>query len=148
VFIGISAGSHHAFLGIFKRKRFSHALINISENTINVLNQLKNKNIKLGLLSNADVTEIFSWKDSPISNLFNSVIFSCNSGHLKPQKESYEASFRELDFQAKDCLFVGDGSSDELRGAKEVGMDTVMTTEVISQLWPEKIAKRKNMLIL
>ena len=39
-------------------------------------------------------------------------------------------------------MFVGDGSSDELVGAKSVGMTTVLVSGVIQELWPDKIAAR------
>jgi putative hydrolase of the HAD superfamily len=38
-------------------------------------------------------------------------------------------------------VFVGDGGHDELAGAKAAGLDTVLTTELIADLWPESIPK-------
>jgi len=41
-----------------------------------------------------------------------------------------------------ECFFVGDGGSNELIGAKEVGMKTVFVSGVIAELWPETVAQR------
>jgi putative hydrolase of the HAD superfamily len=37
---------------------------------------------------------------------------------------------------------VGDGGSDELKGARDLGMTTVMMTGVIKEMWPERIEPR------
>jgi putative hydrolase of the HAD superfamily len=41
-------------------------------------------------------------------------------------------------------LYVGDGGSDELRGAKDMGMTTALTTHVIKEFWPERIVKARK----
>jgi putative hydrolase of the HAD superfamily len=125
-------------------ERFRYALINIETSTIDTLKGLKDKDKSLGLVSNADVNEIKGWEDSPLRPFFNSVVFSCQVGYVKPQKEIYEIALKELDVPPEHALYVGDGGSDELRGAKKVGMTTVLTTHVIGQLWPERIEKAKQ----
>jgi putative hydrolase of the HAD superfamily len=40
----------------------------------------------------------------------------------KPDARIYEIACEELDVEASDCLFVGDGANDELPGAERVGM--------------------------
>ncbi|MEO0080427.1 MAG: hypothetical protein ABIK44_07115, partial [candidate division WOR-3 bacterium] len=37
------------------------------------------------------------------------------------------------------CLYVGDGSSDEFRGAREAGMTPVLLTRHIEVIRPERI---------
>jgi len=125
-------------------KRFRHALSNIEETTIDTLAKLKRGGKLLGLISNADINEIAGWEDSPLRRYFNSVVFSCNVGYVKPEKEIYEIALRELGVRAEDVLYVGDGGSDELLGARKARMKTVLTTHVIKQLWPERIEKAKQ----
>lgn len=95
------------------------------------------------MISNADVTEVIAWHDSPISHLFDSVIFSCEVGCVKPEREIYEISMKQLQVDAHECLFVGDGGSMELKGAKNVGMSTIMITGIIKEIWPDRIDERK-----
>lgn len=125
-------------------ERFRRALMNIEESTRETLNKLKSAGKKLGLISNADVNEITGWDDSPLRPFFDCAIFSCHVGYVKPEKEIYEKALNELGVEARHVLYVGDGGSDELRGAKEMGMDTVLTTHVIRQFWPERIAKARQ----
>lgn len=124
-------------------ERFRGALVTIPEATIVALQMLKERQYKLGLISNADVTEVIAWHDSPISHLFDSVIFSCEVGCVKPEREIYEISMKQLQVDAHECLFVGDGGSMELKGAKNVGMSTVMITGIIKEIWPDRIDERK-----
>lgn len=48
-------------------------------------------------------------------------------GYVKPQKEIYEVAIGSMKTQAKSCMFVGDGGSNKLKGAKKIGMVTVIT---------------------
>jgi putative hydrolase of the HAD superfamily len=43
---------------------------------------------------------------------------------------------------AAECVFVGDGGSNELAGAKAVGLATVFVSGVIAEFWPERVAQR------
>ncbi|MDH4211150.1 MAG: HAD family hydrolase [candidate division WOR-3 bacterium] len=124
--------------------RFKQALVHIEENTLTTLVALKKKDKLLGLISNADVNEILGWHDSPLRNYFDSVIFSCKVGYIKPEKEIYMKCLEELGVLPEEALYIGDGGSDELKGAKEVGMTTVMTIHVIKHFWPERIAKARE----
>jgi putative hydrolase of the HAD superfamily len=124
--------------------RFKHALARVEDPTIHTLSKLKQKGKLLGLISNADVNEIQGWHDSPLRRYFDSVIFSCNVGYVKPEKEIYMKCLDELGILPEEVLYVGDGGSDELKGAKRVGMTTVMTIHVIKHFWPERIAKARE----
>jgi putative hydrolase of the HAD superfamily len=44
---------------------------------------------------------------------------------------------------AKDAVFVGDGGSDEHRGARAAGISPVLVTRFLSMYWPEKMEERK-----
>ena len=110
-----------------REDRMKSALQNVSTDIINTLKSLKNKNIKLGLISNADIIDCKHWNQSQLSSLFDDVIFSCNVGMLKPDRRIYELAMNRLNVLPSECMFVGDGGSNELYGAKSVGMKTVFT---------------------
>ncbi len=112
---------------IARENRMKMALQNVSENIINVLKVLKSKNIKIGLISNADMIDCKYWKQSSLAPFFDDTIFSCNVGLLKPNEHIYELAMQHLGVLPNECLFVGDGGSKELYGAKAVGMKTVFT---------------------
>ncbi len=110
-----------------RENRMKAALQNVSMDIIGVLKKLKDNDIKLGLISNADVIDCKYWNQSQLSPIFDDVIFSCNVGMLKPDRKIYELAMQHLNVLPSECLFVGDGGSNELYGAKSVGMKTVVT---------------------
>lgn len=124
--------------------RFKSALMKIPEDNLDTLRGLKAQGKKIGLISNADVSEVLAWDKSPLAPFFDSVIFSCHAACAKPDARIYELSLRELDLSPDDALFVGDGGSGELQGARDVGLVTVMMTGVIKHTWPEVIDERRS----
>ena len=125
-----------------RARRFENALKKIPEASRRALEELRSRGKRLGLVSNADAMEIAAWEDSPVAGLFDCVVFSCYAGYAKPEPEIYRICLGELGVEPVDSVFVGDGGSDELRGARELGITTVMMTGVIKQLWPERIEPR------
>ncbi len=124
--------------------RFKYALINIDGQTVDTLRRLKQTGKLLGLVSNADVNEIAGWGNSPLKEFFDCVIFSYRVGYIKPEREIYEIALNELNVAPGDVLYTGDGGSDELRGAKEMGMTTALTIHVIKEFWPERVVKARK----
>lgn len=128
----------------YRIERFKGALVNIPAVTEQTLIALRVMGKELGLVSNADVVEAAGWSESPISAFFDSVIFSCEVGYVKPQREIYDLALSQMGFGPEECLFVGDGGSRELEGARNAGIATVMITGHIKRIYPEKIAERRN----
>jgi putative hydrolase of the HAD superfamily len=54
-----------------------------------------------------------------------SIVLSCETGLVKPDPEIFKLCAARLGVRPEDCLYVGDGGSDELRGASTVGMTPV-----------------------
>jgi putative hydrolase of the HAD superfamily len=122
--------------------RFAAALRNIPHANMDALKRLKERGKLLALLSNADTMEIAVWGDSEASQLFDVAVFSCLVGLVKPERGIYELCLRELGVDASEAVFVGDGGSDELQGARDAGMTAVMVTGVMKELWPERVEAR------
>ncbi len=125
-------------------ERFEGALVRAPEATRTTLATLKKMGKSIAVCSNADVMEIAGWSKSPIAHLFDVVVFSCQVGCVKPEREIYDICLRRLGVSAEDCLFVGDGGSHELEGARAVGLTTVMIAGIIREIWPERIDERKR----
>ena len=49
-------------------------------------------------------------------------MFSHAIGMVKPDPHIYQHTCKNLGVAPSDCIFIGDGNSDELRGAAQVGM--------------------------
>lgn len=110
-----------------REDRMRNALLNVQDEVLETLKHLKQKHIKVGLISNADVIDCKYWKESALAPLFDDVIFSCNVGMLKPDIRIYRLAMERMGVISDDSIFVGDGGSNELSGAKEAGMRTVFT---------------------
>ena len=112
-------------------EQFRTAFADIHPHVLQTIKELKQQGKMLGLISNADRIEVSSWSETEASTYFDSAIFSCNVGYIKPEKEIYLHSMAELGLSPSQCLFVGDGGNDELVGAKNAGMDTTITLEFL-----------------
>ena len=126
-----------------REDRMRNALQNVSKEILDVLQILKSRDIKIGLISNADIIDCKYWSKSSLFQYFDDAVFSCNVGLLKPDKQIYELAMHHLNVLPEQCLFVGDGGSNELYGAKSAGMGTVFSEvlETKSLEWRKNIVK-------
>ena len=124
-------------------ERFARALLNPEPETLSALERLRVRGKKIALVSNADVTEIEAWPRSPLASFFQETVFSCHVGCAKPEPEIYRIAMRRLGVTPAQCVFVGDGGSNELAGAKSLGIAAVMIAGVIREIWPEQIESRR-----
>lgn len=128
---------------INRQRRFAIGLREMPAESLTVLKALKQRGHKLALLSNADVLEAASWSECPAAGLFDVTIFSCEVGLAKPDPAIYRHCLQPLKVEPAEALFVGDGGSEELRGAKQVGLTTVMMAGIVRRFWPELIEERR-----
>ena len=125
-----------------RTRRFRDAFQRIPPANVETLKHLRRAGFGLGLVSNADASEVETWNDSPLAGLFDVEVFSCHCGHVKPEAEIFHKCIDALGRKPQECMFAGDGGSNELIAAREVGMTTVFVSGVIAELWPEYVAQR------
>ena len=65
-----------------RENRMKNALQSVSEEILDVLQKLKAMDIKLGLISNADVIDCKYWNQSPLCQYFNDAVFSLSLIHI------------------------------------------------------------------
>jgi len=115
--------------------RFGNSLLDVKTEILSTLRELKRRGHKLCLVSNADAIDIMRWNDSPLQPLFDDAVFSCLVGHAKPEPEIYIKAAGLLDENPGDCVFIGDGGTEELMGAKRMGMQTIQ----VQHFWPKEV---------
>ena len=93
---------------------------------IEVLSYLKERDYKTGLITNCTPSVPIIWKESTFAPLIDVTVFSCLAGLMKPDRRIYELAVRPLAVRPEDCLYIGDGGSQELTGASQVGMYPVL----------------------
>jgi putative hydrolase of the HAD superfamily len=97
----------------------------INETMIQFITESRSRIHKLAILSNmtsdtlAYIREHYDWLE-----LFDGLVFSCEVGKNKPDREIYEACLRKLGLCPNECLFVDD-SAENVKGALELGMSAI-----------------------
>lgn len=90
-----------------------------------MLEELKRKGVKIGLISNCFSEEAIVIRRSVLFPYFDGVCLSYEEGLQKPDKEIYKRCMDKLSVTAEECVYVGDGGSFELETAGELGMKAV-----------------------
>ncbi len=93
---------------------------------IGTLSWLRSHGFKIALVSNCSCDTPVVWKDTPLASFFDVTVFSSSAGLRKPDPRIYLLATEQLGVKPEDCLFVGDGASQELPGARRVGMNPVL----------------------
>jgi putative hydrolase of the HAD superfamily len=73
--------------------------------------------------------EIRTWPESPLAGAVDAVKFSHVIGHLKPAPAAYGAILSQLGATPQRSIFVGDGGSGELAGARDYGFALVVLAD-------------------
>ena len=119
---GKSAESTIKTLTDRRHSAFAMHLRRIEPEILNMLNEITTSGIRLGLISNTEGSAVLDWANSPLSGFFEVTVFSNMVGMVKPDPHIYQHACQNLGVAPSDCIFIGDGNSDELRGAAQVGM--------------------------
>ncbi len=90
-----------------------------------LLDDLKSAGLKLAIISNCSSEEVQVIRESKIYQYFDEVILSYEAGMQKPDRNIYEEAVKRLGVKADECLYVGDGGSNELEGAKAAGLKAI-----------------------
>ena len=104
-----------------KEECFQH----LHKDIIPLLRSLKEKGIKVGLISNCFSEETTVIRKSVLFQYFDVVCLSYEQGIQKPDLGIYRRCMDQLGVEAHECLYVGDGGSHELEAARELGMKAV-----------------------
>jgi putative hydrolase of the HAD superfamily len=128
-----------------RQRRFDYALMFIPVDILEDLQRLRHAGYQLCLVSNASTAEVSAWEKSPLSEIFDEAIISCHCGYAKPDPDIYHHAARQLGVRPDECLFVGDGGSNEHEGAANVGMHPVLMTYYIERsMSAERLAERRS----
>jgi putative hydrolase of the HAD superfamily len=125
-----------------RQRRFDHALVEVEQGLLDSLHNLRERGLKLALVSNASSGEVAAWRHSPMARLFHTAVFSCDVGSRKPESAIYQHALERLQLPARQCLFVGDGGSDEHLGARDSGLVPVLITRFIDDA--EKLERQRQ----
>ena len=104
------------------RYEFTRNSIVPEPGVLEALGVLKRKGFYIGLITNCNADVPLLFRKSPLAEYIDVPVFSCVEHIKKPSHRIYEIAYERLKVQPQECLYVGDGSSEELTAAASVGM--------------------------
>jgi putative hydrolase of the HAD superfamily len=134
---------HIATALAWRRRRFEHGLVAVEPAILAALDRLREVGVSTALVSDAGYDDVEAWPRSPLRHRFDAVVFSYEIGIRKPDRRIYERALESIGVEAGDALFVGDGGSDEHRGARAVGLGTVLVTRMLPATLTDGVAARR-----
>jgi HAD superfamily hydrolase (TIGR01662 family) len=124
----------------------------IIPSTHEVLESLKKRGLRMGIISNAsDVADVERLIDKAgIRDYMDPILISAGFGLRKPHPDIFNAVLHQWEFPAEHVVMVGDLLKTDILGADRVGMKHIWMTEVIDQseleepypVEPDAIAER------
>lgn len=105
---------------------------------LEVLDRLKHTGFLLGLITNCNTSVPQFFQQSELAQHIHVPVFSCKEGFKKPSSRIYEIACERLIVEPHECLYVGDGSSEELKGAASVGMQPILKRTDLSDVYDPK----------
>lgn len=108
------------------RSSYTAQAITPRPEAIATLSCLKSSGYRTGIISDCSAELPAIFQDTPFAPLVDVPVFSCVAGMRKPDRRIYQKAATLLGVAPQACLYVGDGSSQELTGASRVGMHAVL----------------------
>ena len=100
----------------------------IPDESVQLLEELKKRGIKVGLITNTFSDERNLIRSSKLFPLFDATRISYEEGVLKPDPSMNLSIMEELGVTPEECLYVGDGGSKELFAARDIGMKALQAS--------------------
>ncbi|MGD8405776.1 MAG: HAD family hydrolase [Anaerolineales bacterium] len=94
--------------------------------THDVLKEIRNRGMRMGVVSNWPPTLAATLKVANIHQYFDVVVASGIVGYAKPHPEIYRFALKHLDVAPKQALFVGDNLIPDVKEPAAIGMPSVL----------------------
>ena len=112
--------------GLSVRNEVQREMFVPREDAATTLRELRARGYLTGLITNCSSEAPALLGESSLAGLLDVEVFSCSAGLRKPDRAIYELAATQLDLDPGRCLFIGDGSDQELEGARGAGMKAVL----------------------
>jgi putative hydrolase of the HAD superfamily len=108
------------------RLAMQDSLFRLRPEVLPVISQLRERGLRIGLVSDCTAELPAAWPRLPVSPLVDAPVFSCIEGTRKPDPRLFLTCAARLPADPTACLYVGDGGGRELTGSTAVGMHAVL----------------------
>ncbi len=124
-------------IGVWNKNKL---LATLYPETVDVLESLKKKGVKLALLSNTPSgSGDFVLDKFELRKYFDVVALSCETGMLKQDPKSFDAILDQLGVSKEETLMVGDSIETDIKGAENVGIKAVLVDRRDSREFENKV---------
>ena len=123
--VGMVRDFDRFFDAVYDRFRDSEGWMLFPE-TREVLEALKGRGLKLGVVSNFDSRLYSVMRSLEILSFFDAVTISSETGYAKPHPEIFRTALRALDAPAEQTLLVGDNLEDDVLASQAIGIHAVL----------------------
>tara|TARA_Y100000310_G_C20658864_1_gene803554 strand:- start:1682 stop:2353 length:672 start_codon:yes stop_codon:yes gene_type:complete len=111
--------------GIVAYRKVRSGFLEPYPRTLEVLYKLKNKNLKLAILSDAPRLKAYLRLASmKLTNFFDVVVTFDDTKTLKPSTKPFKVALKKLNLKPENCLMVGDRPERDIKGANKLGIKT------------------------
>ena len=124
--LGFAPASSDVDAAVRQREDAERVLARPRPGTIDVLTALHVAGVCTGVLSDCTGELVTVWPELAYAPLVTASVFSCEVGVRKPDPRMYDEICRALSVEPSIVIYVGDGGSQELTGARAAGMRAVM----------------------
>jgi putative hydrolase of the HAD superfamily len=120
--LGLEVGNDAVGTVAEMRRDFTRRQMVPRGGALETLTKLREMGLKLGLITDCTVEVPQLWPETAFGPLFDVAVFSCIECIKKPDAAIYHRACDRLGVEPAQCLYVGDGSSQELTGAARAGL--------------------------
>jgi FMN phosphatase YigB (HAD superfamily) len=110
---------------------------------LDMLDTLRQAGLAIVVVSNCSVEEAAHLGDSPLATRVDDVVWSFRERVQKPEAEIYRRACERAGAAASETCFVGDGSFDELEGARAAGLAAIWASW-FTDGWPSHLAAARR----
>ena len=128
--LGVSPTPDHFAAAIEEYTDLQRSRLVPRDGVLGTLDALAVRGIKRGLISNTALVVSGLWADTVFPDHLDSVVLSALVHLRKPDAAIFLLACNQLGVRPEDCLYVGDGGSNELTGANNVGMTPILIEPV------------------
>lgn len=131
------------FASIFRK---TYSVIKVNEGVKNLFESLKQKGVKIGILTDTFASEQKKWewfKSIGLDSFIGAIICSSETGFTKDTKEAFEIALKKLNLNPNDVFFVGHQKY-EMDGARKAGVKSISIVKGVGEdIYVDDIQKIK-----
>lgn len=120
---------NYSAIGIFldQYRSFIRKNIKVDRDLISFFENIKSKNIKLGIISDGTINEqLETLSLLGIIEFFDTIIISEEYGCEKPSSKLFQIALKKLEVRPENTIMIGDDIYRDISGAYKIGIKTVL----------------------